>query len=257
MRENKLRLVVVCALSVLVGSGLAGGALVPVGDYELTLERTGWSATRTMNVQPFPTSEPFYTVGGQDVDVYLQDLGEVRPGISEYTWYVNAPEVLNDPVNLGLLGGSGPLTISVSGMELFDTVTNMTYTSDSNVMFIPQVTHIYYVGYDDSYEVMHLPGEIPVNTGISQMQRSPVRPLDPITEAVDFAVYGSAYGTAYQDTSLGEISFVLPDMYVPDSVPDVAIWELSFGAGFVTIVPEPSVIMLLLLGGVFLRIRRK
>lgn len=239
----------VCALGVIAVCILAGpvsAELIPVGDYALTFERTGWSETRTISVQPFPAAESFYTVGGQDVNVYLQPLGDLHgPQFSEFTWYVNAPAVLGNPGSLDLLGGTGPLSITIRNMTFLN-------TASPAIVFQPLITHIYYVGYNGAeYVPMDVPGSIPVSPGSSQLQRSPVRPLAPAD--VDYAAYGPAYGTPYQTPAGVGTSFVLPEMYVPDGE---AIWELSFGAAF-TQVPEPSVIVLLMGGALTFGVRKR
>lgn len=225
MRES------LCSIGLILCLCSAATALTPVGDYTLTFARNGWSETKTISVQPFPTPEPFYQVGGQDVNVYLQDVGQygVNDQIDGFTWYVNAPAVLGDP-SFGLLGGDGDLTITVSGLK---------FTEDPYVDFAPLVTHVYYV--DSDYLKMDIPGHIPVNPGIDQVQRSPVLPVS-ATEP-DYNPSDPYYGTPYQDNTSGNVTFVLPEMYVPNGV----LWELSFGAGFVP-APEPAMILLLLAG---------
>ncbi|NLX04669.1 MAG: PEP-CTERM sorting domain-containing protein [Phycisphaerae bacterium] len=256
MRERICTLIV----SLLFVCAPATASLIAYHDYTLTFERQGWSESRLITAAPFPMSQPFYQVGGQDVDVYMEKINVARPGIvSEYTWYVNAPAVRDDPDNLMLLGGSGPLTIRVSGMRFYDSENpSKVYTTNDDLDFVPLVTHIYYVGFQNGeYIPMHLPGDIPVNPGSAQWQRSPVAPL---IDGVDpeFATYGAAYGTPYQDYTQPGISFVLPDMYVPDNM-GIALWELSFGAGFAITqdVPEPSVISLLVMGLTTAMFRRR
>ncbi len=216
--------------------------LTPIGTYTLTLERNGWSVSKELSVQPFPTAEPFYQVGGEDVNVYLQYVGQYGYSnqISGYTWYINAPAVLGDD-SLTLLGGSGDLTVTVS---------DFTLAEDPHALLMPLVTHIYYD--DNKYAPMDIPGSIPVAPGDSQLQRSPIMPVGP-TEA-DYNPSDPYYGTPYENHSAGKITAVLPDMYVPAG----NMWEMSFGLGFAsTTVPEPSVVMLLLAGfATVMRIKR-
>lgn len=229
-REMMRKLVFTCLVCLfLVTPSFA--TLTPIGTYTLTFERNGWSESKVLSVQPFPTAESFYQVGGEDVNVYLQYVGQYGYGnqISGYTWYVNAPAVLGDD-SLNLLGGTGDLTITVS---------DFTLAEDPNALFMPLVTHLYYV--NDLYGPMDIPGSIPVSPGTDQLQRSPVLPVGP-TEA-DYNPSNPYYGTPYEDFSSGKITAVLPDMYVPNGT----MWELSFGLGFASI-PEPSVILFLLAG---------
>ncbi len=213
-------------------SAAAMGSLTPIGDYTLTLARDGWSETKTMSVQAFPTPQAFYQVGGQDVNVYLQDVGQygINDQIDGFTWYVNAPAVQSDS-SLSLLGGTGDLTITVEGLK---------FSQDPNVHFVPLVTHIYYV--DSNSLKMNIPGHIPVSPGIDQIQRSPILPVT--SGEPDYNPSDAYYGTPYQDNTSDNVTFVLPEMYVPSG----AMWELSFGAGFVP-APEPTTMILLLLAG--------
>jgi hypothetical protein len=208
----------------------------------LTFSRTGWSETKVIPVTSFPTPASFYQVGGQDVNVYLQPI-QYDVNLYGFTWYVNAPAVLTDPANNKLLGGSGPLTITVSGMK---------FAEASDVAFQPDVTHIYYVGFVNGYYTpLHIPGDQPVSPGAVQYQRTPIRPLDPGDP--EFALYGPSYGTPYEDELASDVTFVLPDLFVPSG----ANWELSFGAGFVPVedIPEPASILLAIVSMFFIRKR--
>ncbi len=222
----------------------AFATIAPVGSYTITFERSGWSESKTINVQPFPTAESFYQVGGEDVNVYLQYVGQYGYGdeIAGYTWYVNAPAVLNDYNNLSLLGGTGDLTITISGLTL----------DNPDAIFVPLVTHIYYVGFNGDYVALDIPGGEPVAPGNDQIQRTPVMPVGPAEPGYNPS--DPYYGTPYQDNAQPKLTFVLPEMYVPDST--TPIYELSFGAGFM--LPEPSIIILMMVGAIgFFRRRRK
>lgn len=235
---KKTVVVALCAIGISTGTTLA--SLTPIGTYTIKFERTGWSEERTISVQPFPTAEAFYSVGGKDVNVYLEEVAQPEPDMYAFTWYVNAPAVLDDPTSNTLLGGTGPLTITVS---------DMTFAETPYVTFEPLVTHLYYVGYDGSYyQVKDLPGDEPVYPGSTQMQRSPVMPVGPAEP--DYNPADPYYGTPYETAGV-DVSFVLPEMYVPSDVGGT-VWELSFGAGFTAyIVPEPAVAMLLASGALW------
>ena len=251
------RKLAVCLSVIAVLAGPAYGALVPVGTYDIEFSRTGWSEARTISVQAFPTPEAFYSVGGQDVNVYMEEVAQPEPTIWAYTWYVNAPAVLSDPTTNTLLGGTGDLTITVSNMSILDTSTGITHTDTTHVHFEPLVTHIYYVGYgtDGYFKVKDIPGGSPVSPGIDQIQRTPIQPVVP--GEPDYNPADPYYGAAHAGGAGTGISFVLPDMYVPSDVGGT-VWELSFGAGFsIAEAPEPSVITLLLCGIVPLVARRR
>ncbi len=236
-----------CVLAILFVSIPAFAMLTPVGTYTLKFERTGWSYTKTMTVNlmegdPSDDAEPFYQVGGQDVNVYMQYVGQYGYGdtISGYTWYVNAPAVLDDPASYSLLGGTGDLTITVSDFTL----------DDPNAFFVPGVTHIYYVGFNGDYVPLDIPGAVPVSPGSTQKQRTPIKPVE--SSEPGYNPSDPYYDTPYQDDSQPKLTFVLPEMYVPTGTP---IYELSFGAGFM--VPEPSILALLTIGFIgFIKKRR-
>jgi hypothetical protein len=232
----KIRLYSLILMVLVVSLSSSYASLTPVGSYDLTFARNGWSTTQTIPVTDFPTATPFYQVGGQDVNVYLQEVPCDVPNVCSFTWYVNAPAVLADPDNNEFLGGTGPLTITVSGLKFVET---------NDVMFQPSITHIYYVGFvNGAFTPMHIPGEEAVSPGESQYQRSSIEPLTPAD--YDYTAFGESYGTPYEVTSSPDVTFVLPDMYVPNG----EIWELSFGAGFMPNpnVPEPASLLILGLG---------
>jgi len=240
-----MRMRLFCLSALVLALGVtASASIIPIGSYQLTFSRTGWSETKTIPVMPFPQPAAFYQVGEQDVNVYLHPVANPEPNIYAFTWYVNAPAALTDP-SATLLGGSGPLTITVSGLKFQD-------VSD-DVIFQPDVTHIYYVGYSNGYYVKQfVPGYTDVDPGTNQWQRSPIRPLQPGDP--DYAAYGSSYGTPYEVTTSPDVTFVLPDLYVPNG----ANWELSFGAGFtVTETPEPISLAVLGLGSLAMGLKRK
>jgi hypothetical protein len=240
-----MKRVCVYSLGLLVAlAGLANAALTPVqgSNYTITFERTGWSATLLMMVPVTATWDQTPTGGLMTPSLasmtYMQDLGTIynRPGVlDEITWYVNSPQTLAENSTDALLPGTGPLTIRVEGLQF-------TNTSSDLIAFLPGVTHIYYV--DVNYDPMALPDDEPVNPGTIQRQQSPIVPLTPA--AADYAVYGSAYGMPVQISpySTTSVSFELPALYVPDDMGQERIWELSFGAGFGTvIVPEPMTLL--------------
>ena len=229
----QMKEIAIASLMVLI-IGTSAWALTPTGNYTITFERTGWSQSKVISVQPFPTPEPFYQVGGQAVNVYLND--EPPDGVADgWTWYVNALAVLGDPT-LSLLGGSGDLTITITGLKFLES---------SQADFIPAITHLYYA--DSNQQAMWIPGWTPVG---GMQQRSPIRPLD--ASEPDYAGYAPGYGMPYQDVGSDNLTFVLPDLYVPDG----AIYELSFGAGFVP-VPEPMVLTFLGFGLIVLRFKNR
>ncbi len=237
-----------CVLAVLALCVPAWAKITPIGSYTLKFERTGWSVSKTMivNLMEGDTSddaEPFYQVGGQDVNVYLEYVGQYGLGnvISGYTWYVNAPAVLDDPASYTLLGGTGDLSITVSDFTL----------DEANAFFVSSVTHIYYVGFNGDYVALDIPGSVPVTPGSDQKQRTPVKPVE--SAEPGYNPSDPYYDTPYQDDSQPKLTFVLPEMYVPTGT---SIYELSFGAGFMT--PEPSILALLAAGfiGLFRRKRK-
>jgi hypothetical protein len=215
----------------------ASAALTPIGSYTITFSRgNSWSETQNIPVNIMTgtnkTGEDFYgvTVNGvtKQTQVYMQPTDGI-PGA--YTWYVNSPAAKDDPYAGRLLQGSGPLTITISNLK-FDG-----YDIDE-VVFLPKVTHVYYVGYSDgAYQPQYIPGAIPVADPYkSQFQRTPIEPIP-----------GSGfYGTPYSTETPTGLTVTLPDLFVPVG----GNWEVSFGMGFEAIpnVPEPATLLTLCLG---------
>ena len=224
-------------------AGVASAASQPGGNYTLTFERDGWSVSKTIPVTfmiPGDASiyEEFYETGYKTARVFLEEVESPEPDVHSFTWYVTAPLALVDD-RYELLGGTGPLTITVSGLA---------FDHHTDVVFHPEVTHIYYVGWNGAdYLPKDIPGSIPVDPGETLVQRSPLRPLDPTEADYDPSNPDNPfYGTPYEDFSGPDVTFVLPDMYVPGS-DGGRVWELSFGAGF-ALLPEPTTFLFVGLG---------
>lgn len=242
---------IVAALLALSFSLEAGATLTPVGSYTLTFSRKGWSVSQTIPVSMMTPTKAngvdFYNVNGKMTQAYMESIAMPGdPSSQRFTWYVNSPAVKNDLAKGSLLQGTGPLTITISHL-------NFAGLSPDEVVFLPQVTHVYYVNYNAAgYSPLALPGGIDVDPGDTQIQRSPIRPLD--EDEPGWGIFpNNAYGYPCSFSDDTGLTVILPNLYVPYG----ANWEVSFGMGFegVSSIPEPITLLTLCLG--FFAVRKK
>jgi hypothetical protein len=241
-------------LSLSASAGLA--PLTPTGNYTITLTRGTW--TRTFNVVgDNPSISTDYingskTVIGSTHGLTMSVEKEIQQDtdISAYCYYIDWTNNTypGNPDNPDILGGSGDLTITISGLKFAE-------TDATNVYFSKDVTHIYYLcayGKNDinGNPIMDIPGSI--NTNKSNpldgvYVRTPIRPVNSSEE--DYSATDGYYGTPsyYRDWDSSDecyLSITLPDLVVPSG----ANYEVSFGLGFSSPVPEPLTLTLLSLG---------
>lgn len=242
---------IVAALLALSFSLEAGATLTPVGSYTITFSQGTWRESRTIPVSMMtPTQNngvDFYNVNGKMTQVYMESIAMPGdPSSQRFTWYVNSPAVRDDLAKGRLLHSLEPLTITISNL-------NFAGLDPDEVVFLPDVTHVYYVRYSArGYSPLSLPGGIDVNPGDTQIQRSPIRPLDEDEEDWDI-LQSDCYGSPRSFSSASGQTIVLPNLYVPAG----ANWEVSFGMGFegVSSIPEPITLLTLCLG--FFAVRKK